>query len=197
MTEKVDRNTLTEATVLQDGTILTLREATTIPERRREQIVADAQLALEPVVAEARRIVAEIARRRERDQAELGALGVIRWDRLQIASGSGDRARLAGRAQRLLLELRDMRTDGLAEIPSRVAGLTVTQVREQIPASIRQQVAWATGLPEAWDEKLTEVRRLARSLASRPMREIDTVPVTFPKPQRPTTAEAEFNPLAR
>jgi hypothetical protein len=196
MREKIDKTTGIEATLLHDGTILTLREATTGPERRREQIVADAQRELEPVVAEARRIVAEVQRRRERDQAELAALSVIRWDRLQIASGSGRRALMAGRAQRLLHQLRDVRTDGLAELASRVAALTPSQVHEQVPASVRQQVAWARGLPEAWDQKMAEVRYLAREMAAGPMREVDTVPIKFPKPQRPITAEAEFNPLA-
>jgi hypothetical protein len=197
MTEKKNTKTDTlEVSLLDDGTVLTLRAATTIPEQRREKTVADAQVDLEPVVAEARRIVVEVQRRQIRDSEERRALDALNWGRIVVASGSGARARAAYRVQRLLQQLRDVRVDGLIDIPARVASLTTSQVREQLPASLRQEVAWARTLPEAWDSKMAEVRRLARELAAGPMREVDTVEIKVPKPQRPTTAEATFNPLA-
>jgi hypothetical protein len=195
MNEKTDKDTPLEATLLDDGTVLRLRDATTGPEQRRANIVADAQAELEPVVAEAKRIVAEVQKRKDRDQADLYALAALRLDRLVIASGAGRRAQMAGRLDHVLRQLRDTTTEGLAEIPSRVASLTPSQVRDGVPAFLKEEVRRAGSLPDEWDRKLAEVRRLARELAAGPMQEIDTVQIKFPKAQRPTMAVADFNPL--
>ena len=48
-----------EATVLDDGTVLRLRAATTVPEQRRVGVVAHAQAEMEPVMAKAKRIMTQ------------------------------------------------------------------------------------------------------------------------------------------
>jgi hypothetical protein len=194
---EMETNDTPEQTLLTDGTLDRLRASTSLPEQRRDAIVAQAQAELEPTVALAKQIVADVTKLREAAGPELRALDAIRYDRIITASGDGRNAQKAGRLQRLVQDLRDLPLSGLQAIPGRVARLTASQVRQHVPESLKVDVNGARSLASWFSGALAEARRLARELADVDTGHIRSLHLTRPAPPRQTTADTDFPPYSR
>jgi hypothetical protein len=167
-------------------------------EREDADLVARTQAELAAVKDEAVQLLAQIEERRQRYGPTVRALQALDIRRYQIMSGNGQIALAAGHLQRLLDRMADLRTEGLAAVPGRIASLTPTQCREKLADDIREVVRGYRSMPAEMDQTMLTIESLAKKLASAPMPAgARTVELKFPPEPPQTKADADFSVYSR